>query len=362
MLIVHKQVRDTACEQLIARFAAAGTKVVLLGESLDDDSVLELLRRAPIDHVISETQDPEAPELAVTATKLRTGQLFGLDKYLQPGTFLHERTVTGYDDKRVALGELAEFSVISGLRRQTLARVESVSDELLMNALYDAPTARRAPTTQRSSGEVPAQARPTPSPTVPPPAGPAAVRADPLAALRPKQDSLSGLRSKTDSLPNLRAKPDSIPGLRSKPDALAGVRPRTDSLPNLGSLHTAGESSGSASSSSSSSGRPTNSTAHLTYGSDGRFLGVSVRDDFGTLHRAAILEHLLRARTQLGAPVEGTAGAGLGLYFILASVTHFIANIDPGHTTEVICLFDCLAIGKNRSRYAKSLHLFTRSG
>ncbi len=53
-----------------------------------------------------------------------------------------------------------------------------------------------------------------------------------------------------------------------------------------------------------------------------------------------------------------TGGAGLGMYFVMQSVTRFIANIAPGRTTEVIALFDIRATGREAESCARSIHVF----
>lgn len=111
--------------------------VVVLGESLDDDSVVELFRRTA-EHLIADDQLDEH-EVVTTSIKVLTGDLFGIEKYLGWGARIDEYEVSGYDDKRTALEEVEEFAREAGARRSLITRIESVVDELLMNALYDAP-------------------------------------------------------------------------------------------------------------------------------------------------------------------------------------------------------------------------------
>ncbi len=148
-----------------------------------------------------------------------------------------------------------------GARRPLIARIESVVDELLMNALYDAPAARHGVAADTRSGQPAADAR-----------------------------------------------------------------------------------------------------AQLRWAGDGRYFAVSVQDDFGELHKESILDHLERARRERGKPrsSDEVGGAGLGLYFILSSVTRFIANIEPGRRTEVVCLFDLKQSGRDAETCARSLHVFGR--
>ena len=116
--------------------AATRAQLIVVGESLADDGVLALLREKTLNHVFSDSEDDI---LVVTSGKVRQGDVFGLEKYLAWGAMVHERAVPSYDEKREALLEVAAYATEVGARRQVVARIESVTDELLMNALYDAP-------------------------------------------------------------------------------------------------------------------------------------------------------------------------------------------------------------------------------
>src|SRR5687768_17119691 len=85
-------------------------RVVILGDSLADLDLVELLRARPMDHLISEGA-PDEVELVVTSQKLMSGDIFGLEKYLAWGASLNEIEVSTYEEKRAALfnvGQAAE--------------------------------------------------------------------------------------------------------------------------------------------------------------------------------------------------------------------------------------------------------------
>jgi hypothetical protein len=246
------------------------TKIVILGASLDEAETVALLRHHHLDHVIADAGQPDETELVVTTVKLMRddgGSIFGLDKYLAWGVLVREKVINGYDDKREAITEIADYARDGGARRPLVRAIETAADELMMNALYDAPAARY------------------------------------------------------------------------------GVRARISERTRAG-LGPLGEES-----------------VTLRYACDGRYFALSVRDNYGLLTKEALLDNLSRARATRGAPREGNTsdgrGAGLGLYFILSNVTRFIANIDPGKTTEVIGLFDLRRTGRDAEGCARSLHVFT---
>jgi hypothetical protein len=131
-----------ACEIDWARVSAWGAHaVVVVADSLEQDDVLALLAGAGIDHLMARADETE-DDLVVTSGKVATGDIFGLEKYLLWGVVVSERPVRRYDEKRDALRQLADFAEEIGVRRQLVARIEAVADELLMNALYDAPAVR----------------------------------------------------------------------------------------------------------------------------------------------------------------------------------------------------------------------------
>ncbi len=240
---------------------AGGAGLIVLGDSLEHDDVVAMLRGRGVDHLISDADEPDDTEIVVTSVKLLSGDLFGLEKYLSWGVRVGERVVRTYEGKREAMGEVTGYAKEVGARRPVIAKIESVVDELLMNALYDAPAA--------AGGKRP---------------GPVTGDAEP----------------------------------------------------------------------------PADANAVLRWACDGRYFAVSVEDAFGALRKDSIIEHLARARQERGRPRSGeeNGGAGLGLYFILSSVTRFVANIEPGKRTEVVCLFDLKQAGRDSDACARSLHVF----
>jgi hypothetical protein len=254
--------------QLAAQFGQ-GTKIVMLGASLDEATTVALLRQDQLDHVIADTVEPDETELVVTTVKLMRDDIFGLEKYLAWGVLVRERVISGYEDKRDAMREIAEYAREGGARRHLVRAIETATDELLMNALYDAPAV------------------------------------------------CFGVNARI--------------GERTR----AGLGPLGDQ------------------------------EVMLRYACDGRYFAVSVRDNYGLLTKEALLDNLARARAtrEPRATIPGQSrGAGLGLYFILSNVTRFVANIDPGKTTEVIGLFDLRRTGRASESCARSLHLFSTRG
>ena len=132
LVVVDRAARQAAGGAL----RALAVPVVVVGDQLEDDGLISLMIEAPVSHVV---EDPGDRDLGITSQKLATGDLFGLEKYLARGAAVAERAVACDADKRRAMAEVCAWAEGAGARRPTLHRLENVVDELLMNALIDAP-------------------------------------------------------------------------------------------------------------------------------------------------------------------------------------------------------------------------------
>jgi len=117
-------------------------RVFLAGVPLEGRDTVALLREEGFDHLVEARDGLTEEDLIVTTTKLSLGDITGVEKYLAWGANILRREAMSYDDKRGVIREVLEFAEKLGVRRQVLARIEVVTDELLMNALYDAPAAK----------------------------------------------------------------------------------------------------------------------------------------------------------------------------------------------------------------------------
>jgi hypothetical protein len=251
LIVVDRATREAEADAL----RDVGAPVVVVGDDLDDDGLITLMLEAPVSHLV---KDPGDRDIAITSEKLVSGDVFGLEKYLAPDARVREREVHDDAGKRAAIHEVTAWAESIGARKPVVHRLASVIDELLMNALIDAPRESK-----------------------------------PLLSL----DDTSSSRC-----------------------------------------------------------------ALLRWAHDGQTIAISVTDRFGAIRQRDVIDHVRRARRDSGAPNPATTdepGAGLGLYLVLSNVASLIVNVDPGHQTEVVCLFDLA----NRDRRAiasgvRSLHVF----
>jgi hypothetical protein len=136
LFVVDRATREQAGDRL--RHVAA--PVVVVGDDLDDDGLITLMLEAPVSHLV---KDPGDRELGITSEKLVTGDVFGLEKYLVREPVVAERVVHNDREKRAAIAEIGAWAEAIGARKPVVHRLASVIDELLMNALHDAPRESR---------------------------------------------------------------------------------------------------------------------------------------------------------------------------------------------------------------------------
>jgi len=95
------------------------------------------LRDARVNHVV--VGDELEHGVYVTAQKLLTGDIFGIEKYLPPGTPVHYARLRDFEGRGRAIQTVLDFAEEAKMRRQVRSAIGQVCEELLMNALYDAP-------------------------------------------------------------------------------------------------------------------------------------------------------------------------------------------------------------------------------
>jgi hypothetical protein len=133
VVVVDKATREQDADAL----RSAACPVVVVGDDLDDDGLITLMIEAPVSHLIG---DPaRSRDLGITSEKLVSGDLFGLEKYLATGTKVGERAINDDAGKRAGIAEVCAWAEGVGARRPIVHRLASVVDELLMNAMIDAP-------------------------------------------------------------------------------------------------------------------------------------------------------------------------------------------------------------------------------
>jgi hypothetical protein len=83
--------------------------------------------------------DFDARTLSAMAMRALTGDVFGLEKLVMWGVQIHSQLVGDFHEKSLCMSQISEFAELVGVPRRYRESIEQCVDEMLMNALYDAP-------------------------------------------------------------------------------------------------------------------------------------------------------------------------------------------------------------------------------
>lgn len=118
-------------------------KLVMMTSKSVKDNLLHYRENPFVNTMI--TRDPEDRALTIrtmltTLTKVLSQEIFGLEKYLSWGVDVQTRKVKSSDQREELKAEMMAYFKRLGVRQTVLDRCYTVSEELLMNSIYDAPT------------------------------------------------------------------------------------------------------------------------------------------------------------------------------------------------------------------------------
>jgi len=117
--------------------------IVYIAMGTDGASLATLAAQPRISNVVSYDLADVAStvrSIHTTVSKIVTRDVFGLQKYLSWGVEVHEMEVKSSTGRATALAELAKRLARLGVRRRFSDVAIQAVEEMLMNAIYDAPT------------------------------------------------------------------------------------------------------------------------------------------------------------------------------------------------------------------------------
>ncbi len=121
---------------------APAARIIALCHPSPPRDLAELLGEPWFDHLIGLESPWFMDELAATLAKLAGRPIHGLAPYLAWATRVIDIEVTGSADKERAFEAVEVYMQALGIRGRLVQRLQAVADEMLMNAVYDAPTDR----------------------------------------------------------------------------------------------------------------------------------------------------------------------------------------------------------------------------
>lgn len=237
--------------------------VLVIAAPRNTADVAALFTRYRVKNLIAHNDDGDLGDVAVTVRKILRGEIFGVEQYLEPGAGFASVPIRGSADKAACLALVARRATQAGIPRRVAERLEVVADEMVSNAVYDAP--------MYADG----RAR--------------------YAHLHRRQE--------------VRLGPGEQPVLK--------------------------------------------------LGSDGRRFALAVADPFGSLDARRVSDYLTKCFRRGDDQIDSKAGgAGLGLYYMFESLSHFVINIAIRRRTELIGLVDITPTYRDYARRSKSFNVF----
>lgn len=134
---------DKNLDFLKKSFDGKQAKSYLLLTTADISASLDLISQLPfVDNVISRHVDDKAAAskaLLTSINKVITKDIFGTEKYLSWGVEIVNQDIVRSNQREELKEQMLEHFRRFGIRSSILDRVNTVVEEMLMNAIYDAP-------------------------------------------------------------------------------------------------------------------------------------------------------------------------------------------------------------------------------
>jgi len=137
--VVHLdgELKDSLPE--IARRLRKDAYIIAVVPKSDLDTTVTAMQQSDRIAGVLVADELNVDSLAAMATRALYGDIFGLEKLVSWGTKVYSTLVGDYQEKSICIAQVSEFAAAMGVRRKYREAIEQVIDEMLMNALYDAP-------------------------------------------------------------------------------------------------------------------------------------------------------------------------------------------------------------------------------
>ena len=140
VVIDHTMIMSEAGEAFVGHACGSGARacLVLMNDPTGSD-LPELLRTGSLTNLLANPMPILAEELTATALKLLRSDIFGLEKYLAWGVAARDVQLDNTSQRGDAVEALSRNLREYGLGGRIASLASLVADELLSNALYNAP-------------------------------------------------------------------------------------------------------------------------------------------------------------------------------------------------------------------------------
>lgn len=115
------------------------TKILLLAERRNNDEMRNIFNLSFVSNIVAKSHNFDPDELIITVGKIIRNDIFGAEKYLCYGAMPIAYEVSSSSQKELLLQALRDYAEGLGVNKRIVAAACTVADELLMNAVYNAP-------------------------------------------------------------------------------------------------------------------------------------------------------------------------------------------------------------------------------
>jgi hypothetical protein len=139
LLVVHLDGVMAGAAQLLIPRLTGDTRVIAVLPRSNLSTIVDIMQSSDRVAGMMVAEDFDMKLLSAMATRVLAGDIFGLDKHVPWGAQIHSYLVGDYQEKSLCIAQVSEFAETMSVRRKYRESIEQCLDEMLMNALYDAP-------------------------------------------------------------------------------------------------------------------------------------------------------------------------------------------------------------------------------
>jgi hypothetical protein len=139
LLVVHLDGPMAGAAQLLIPRLAGEARVIAILPRSNLSAIVDIMQSSDRVAGMMVAEDFDMKLLSAMATRVLAGDIFGLEKHVPWGAQIHSYLVGDYQEKSLCIAQVSEFAETMSVRRKYRESIEQCLDEMLMNALYDAP-------------------------------------------------------------------------------------------------------------------------------------------------------------------------------------------------------------------------------
>ena len=126
-------------QQRASHWVNGKTKILLLAERRNNEEMRKIFSLSFVSNIVAKSHDFDPDELIITVGKIIRNDIFGAEKYLCYGATPIAYEVSSSTQKEPLLQALTDYAEGIGINKRIVSAACGVADELLMNAVYNAP-------------------------------------------------------------------------------------------------------------------------------------------------------------------------------------------------------------------------------